>query len=463
MTPLSVRAQLIVGTATILFLVTFGWTYSARQTYLEQVRILGQQMPVVARTVADALTPGEDPPERYRRVLDGLQVTPDSAAIVEDGDGRVIAASGPPAATSGRSLRSMSRLSTLVDPDGVERVWGVERRKDGKVAVAIARPVRIARERTIPIYRRNSAIALVASVLIVGVLWVTVGWSSRGMARLEHMARRVSSGDLSEPPTSTMPSRELYQLQSTMVQMIARVRELQKQVVRQERLAAIGVLVSGVAHEISNPLQAILGHTQIVQSHPDLPMGVRADMVVIQQESSRAGAIIRNLTRFTRQQPVGPAPVRLSEIVDWLDDLWRRRLEQDNIVLVVRHRSTLVVEAVATELQQVALNFLVNAEYAVTRSGLPERRIVVSTSDIDEHAVRFEVEDSGPGVASADEAHLFQPFFTTKPVGEGTGLGLSVSYGIIQSHNGRIGYDRGTMGGARFYFEVPASRESQPS
>lgn len=460
MKSLSVRAQLVLGAAVILTIISSMSSYSARQTYSEQVRILGQQMPIVARTLIDALTPGDDDPAKIQRVLSGLQVTPDSASILADKDGQIVAAFGPPAATAGRDLRQMPRLSRTIDADGVERVWGVEHRPDGSVSAAVARPVRIAWERSLPIYRRNLTVVLVATTLVLGVLWVTVEWATRGMRQLRGMAARVSGGDLSAPETFRMPSSELDQLQTTMVEMITRLRELQRQVVRQERLAAIGTLVSGVAHEINNPLQAIVGHVQVLQSTPDLPLSVRADLTVIQQESTRAGAIIRNLTRFTRQQPAGPTPVRLSEIVEWLSELWRRRLQDQGIDLVLDDQSRAAVSVVATELQQVALNFLVNAEYAVLRSERRPRRVIVRTRDLPTGVVRFEVDDSGPGVAPGDESLLFQPFFTTKPVGEGTGLGLSVSYGIIHSYGGRIGYDRRAEGGARFYFEIPSNPDA---
>jgi C4-dicarboxylate-specific signal transduction histidine kinase len=110
--------------------------------------------------------------------------------------------------------------------------------------------------------------------------------------------------------------------------------------------------------------------------------------------------------------------------------------------------------AVFTELQQVLLNFVINAEQAIVHSGAATRRIIIRTMDARGRA-HIEVEDSGPGVSPEHEAKLFQPFYTTKPVGEGTGLGLSVSYGIVQSHGGRIGYRRGDGGGAVFWFELP--------
>jgi signal transduction histidine kinase len=113
------------------------------------------------------------------------------------------------------------------------------------------------------------------------------------------------------------------------------------------------------------------------------------------------------------------------------------------------------VLAVLTELQQVVLNFVVNAEQSMVGSGRLPGRITIRTYDAGGSAV-LEIEDTGPGIPPENEAKLFQPFFTTKPVGQGTGLGLSISYGIVDSLGGQIGYRRAEAGGAIFYFKLPA-------
>ena len=116
--------------------------------------------------------------------------------------------------------------------------------------------------------------------------------------------------------------------------------------------------------------------------------------------------------------------------------------------------------AIFTELQQVVLNFAINAEQAIVLGQSEVRSVVIRTGDREGWAW-IEVEDSGPGVPAEHEAKLFQPFFTTKRVGEGTGLGLSVSYDIIRSHNGRIGYRCGASGGAVFFFELPIAADDE--
>ena len=135
-------------------------------------------------------------------------------------------------------------------------------------------------------------------------------------------------------------------------------------------------------------------------------------------------------------------------------ELRQRKLEELNIRVEVEEKSVALVMAIFTELQQVLLNFAINAEQAIVHSSSGKRRVAIRSGDRDGWAW-LEVEDIGPGVPPEHEAKLFQPFYTTKPVGEGTGLGLSVSYDIIRSHGGRIGYRRAATGGAVFFFELP--------
>jgi len=154
--------------------------------------------------------------------------------------------------------------------------------------------------------------------------------------------------------------------------------------------------------------------------------------------------------------------VRLRDIVASVLELRQRKLEELDIRVEVDERSNAMVTAMFTELQQVLLNFAINAEQAIVHAKAERREVTIRTGDRDGWAW-VEVEDSGPGVAPKHEAKLFQPFYTTKPVGEGTGLGLSVSYDIVRSHGGRIGYRRASSGGAVFFFELPITIEQTSS
>jgi C4-dicarboxylate-specific signal transduction histidine kinase len=427
--------------------------------------------------------------EALERVLASIPLPLGSVVTLTDANSVVVARSldaaqyvGRSAAPGGRARNPFEVPSSavLTGVDGIERVFGNAVVERGPWLASVGIPTSVAMSRTWPIYQRNFGIAVAATIVIVALTWV---FGRRWLMAFDHLdvaARRVSRGDLRALEPQPMPTAEMDRLQDTVGSMITNLQKaresiaaqvdderrmrqelesLQQQVIRQERLAAIGVLVSGVAHELNNPLQAILGFSELLQMKKDMPEHARADLTLIQKESVRASSIIRNLSRFGRQVSE-PTPVRLHDVVASVMELRQRKLEESDISVELEERSKAFVSAIFTELQQVVLNFAINAEQAIVLSLSAERRIVFRTGDRDGWAW-IEVEDSGPGVPPEHEAKLFQPFYTTKPVGEGTGLGLSVSYDIIRSHNGRIGYRRAASGGAIFYFELPIAPNEQ--
>ena len=421
--------------------------------------------------------------ESIEHILSSIPLPAGSVVTLTDEKSVVVARSldaaryvGRPIETSRAALDPEDVPTTVVRTglDGVERVFGNAVVQRGPWLASVGIPTSVALGRTAPIYRRNLAVSIVSTILIVGVTFVFGRRWLKAFDHLDDAAKRVSRGDLSPLEPHPMPTAEMEHLQQTVSGMITnlqsahesiaaqvdderRMREelqsLQQQVIRQERLAAIGVLVSGVAHELNNPLQAILGFAELLQMQQDMPESARADLTLIQKESVRASAIIRNLSRFGRQMSE-PTPVKLRDVIASVMELRQRKLEELNIRVEVDEKSVAPVMAIFTELQQVLLNFAINAEQSIVHSGTGKRQVVIRSGDRDGWAW-LEAEDSGPGVPPEHEAKLFQPFYTTKPVGEGTGLGLSVSYDIIRSHGGRIGYRRSASGGAVFFFELP--------
>jgi signal transduction histidine kinase len=427
--------------------------------------------------------------EALERVLASIPLPEGSVVTLTDANSVVVARSldaseyvGRSAAPGGRARNPFDVPSSaiLTGVDGVERVFGNAVVERGPWLASVGIPVSLAMSRTWPIFQRSFGISVVTTVMIVVLTWIFGRRWLQAFDHLDETAKRVSRGDLTPLQAKPMPTAEMHRLQETVSSMITnlqkartsiaaqvdderRMREelqlLQQQVIRQERLAAIGVLVSGVAHELNNPLQAILGFAELLQMQKDMPEQARADLTLIQKESARASAIIRNLSRFGRQMSE-PSPVRLRDVVASVLELRQRKLEELNIHVEVDDKSEGVVMAIFTELQQVVLNFAINAEQAIVLGPSQTGSVVIRTGDRDGWAW-IEVEDSGPGVPVEHEAKLFQPFYTTKPVGEGTGLGLSVSYDIIRSHNGRIGYRRGANGGAVFFFELPIAPDDE--
>jgi C4-dicarboxylate-specific signal transduction histidine kinase len=426
-------------------------------------------------------------PRMLQTAFEQLPLPRGSVVTVTDEKGLILARTvdseryvGRAVSATPRRLEQIPSSEELTGVDGVRRMYGNAFVEDGPWVVSVGIPMNVALSRSASLWTRTIAILLVGLIGWVVIAAVISRRFVRSVGHLETAAKRVAAGDLRPLDPIPMPSHELAQLQQAFHLMVQRLDEarqaldrqiaddrrmseelqsLQRQVIRQERLAAVGLLVSGVAHEINNPLQAILGFAELLQMQHRLPESVISDLKLIQKESARACGIIRNLALFARQQPGSAAHVRLADVISSVAELRQRRLESEDIELVVNDRSTQPVMAVFTELQQVVLNFVVNAEQAIVTSGRLPGRITIRAEDAGER-VMIEVEDTGPGVPPGDEPKLFQPFFTTKPVGQGTGLGLSVSYGIIDSMGGTMGYRRAPAGGAVFYFELPACTAS---
>ena len=422
-------------------------------------------------------------PRLLQEAFGQLLLPEGSVATLAEANGRILARSLEPERYVGQLLATNWVLDAPQPPrereglDGVGRMYAEAMVPGGPWLVSVGIPMSVAVDRAVSLWTRSFTIFAVG---LGGLLIITFVFSRRlttSVGHLDAAAQRIASGDFSPIERRPMPTREFLDLQDAFDQMLHRFNEtraaldaqmaeerqmrqevelLQRQVIRQERLAAVGQLVSGVAHEINNPLQAILGFAELLQMQHDVPESMKNDLVLIQKESARACGIIRNLALFARQQTGEAAPVRLSDVIQSVAELRQRRLESESIELCVDDASRRHVLAVLTELQQVVLNFVVNAEQAIIMSGRQPGRITVRSRD-ENGRVILEVEDTGPGIAPELEARLFQPFFTTKPVGQGTGLGLSVSYGIIDSLGGRIGYRGAPAGGAIFYFDLPAA------
>ena len=230
---------------------------------------------------------------------------------------------------------------------------------------------------------------------------------------------------------------------------------LRDKLVHAEKMAAVGQLVSGVAHEVNNPLTAILGFADLLMENPDLPETARKDIRVILQEAQRTKQIVQNLLSFARQMPPQRSAVQLNTIL-------RRTMQlrsydfNSHGVDIVEHLDEGLPEVMgdAHQLQQVFLNILNNAYDAVHEVGRPARIEIMSTKAGD--AVEVSFRDNGNGISHPDK--IFDPFFTTKEVGKGTGLGLSICYGILKEHGGEILCHNNTdRPGATFVVRLPAA------
>jgi len=207
--------------------------------------------------------------------------------------------------------------------------------------------------------------------------------------------------------------------------------------IQTERLSAIGELAAGVAHEINNPLQTILGRSELLLGDPALTTARRVDVEAVRQEAARVAQMVRNLLSFVRRSSGERAPVDLCEIVRSLTSLRAYPARQENLVIETSlPDEPLVVLASRDGIQQVLTNLLLNAEHAAR--DFPGQGTVSVRAWGDADGVHVEVADDGPGVSAEIRDRIFEPFFTTKPFGEGTGLGLSTAMGISRTHGARL-------------------------
>jgi signal transduction histidine kinase len=413
----------------------------------------------------------------------------DSVVTLTDATSRVLARSLDPEHYIGTIIgeartppQNVARTQVLVGLDGIRRVYGNAVVDRGPWLLSVGIPTRVAVERTQPQWRRGFVIADAAICAGLFFALLMSARTSRGINQVRDAVQRIANGDLSPPAPQVVPNLELAQLQEGFITMAANLRDthealdrqieqerqtrealqsLQRQVVRQERLAAVGILVSGVAHELNNPLQAILGTAELLERHRELPTAALDELAFIKTQSGRAREIIRNLSRFSSQQSGPPSLVDLRDVIAEVIQLRQRNLDISSIALDIQATSSRKVHANFTELEQVILNFVINAQQSIETGQRSRGRILIRVFDVGDR-VCVEVQDDGPGVSQDDEPKLFQPFFTTKPVGKGTGLGLSVSYGIIESYGGSIGYRGNAWGGATFFFDLPVAQGADP-
>ncbi len=255
--------------------------------------------------------------------------------------------------------------------------------------------------------------------------------------------RRFVSEDLDRLATLAAPAALAIEHSRLFDELAARVRELQEtqaQLVQAGKLSAVGQLVSGVAHELNNPLSVVIGYGQLLKGKP-LPPELRGPIDLMVAQGERMAKIVQGLLLFSRQRKPERAPVDVPAVIEQTVALRTTRLRLSGIRVVTECAPDLpAAEGDVHQLQQVFLNLLLNAEHAILAVGKGDTIRIRAYGRVegDRRWVVVEFEDNGPGIPSEIMPRIFEPFFTTKKVGEGTGLGLSVSYGIVQQHGGRL-------------------------
>ncbi len=231
----------------------------------------------------------------------------------------------------------------------------------------------------------------------------------------------------------------------------ARLLKAQDQLLQAEKLSAIGQLAAGVAHELNNPLTAIMGFAQLLEEDGLSPAG-RSDVRRILAAVERAQKIVANLLTFARQQRISPQPLDLTALVERILKLHSKEFGSGRVAVRSEVEELPGVRADPFQIEQLLMHLLRNAYRAMSQAG---GTLTVRLGRAGSSLLRLEVADEGPGIAADILPHIFDPFFTTGDVGQGQGLGLSACFGIVRAHQGRIWAEPRAEGGTRFVVELP--------
>jgi PAS domain S-box-containing protein len=238
---------------------------------------------------------------------------------------------------------------------------------------------------------------------------------------------------------------------------VTQQKRMEEQLILTDRLASIGELSSGIAHELNNPLTSVIGFSQLLMEG-DVPANMKEDLGIVYSEAQRAAAIVKNLLTFARKH----APVKqLSQVNTVIEDVLRLRAYEQKVnnIAVENRLSPNLPEIMIDhfQMQQVFLNIMVNAEFAM-QDAHHKGKLVITTEKSGD-IIRVIFTDDGPGISKENLKHIFDPFFTTKEVGKGTGLGLSICHGIISEHGGKIYATSEEGQGTTFVVELPLINE----
>jgi two-component system NtrC family sensor kinase len=280
----------------------------------------------------------------------------------------------------------------------------------------------------------------------------TVLWS-RDRHRFSSDEMRLAEGIALQGALAVENSRLFEGVKEQM----AELKRTQAQLVQSTKLAAIGELAANIAHEINNPLTTVLGFASFLAERMPPTDPMREELGLIQEEASRARDIVRDLLQFSRQRDFSPESADVNTVLEQVIAMVRRQGALNAITVEERYEKDLpAVELDVSRIKQVFLNIINNAVYVMPSGGSLTVRTQTANG-----GVRIAFMDTGPGIAPEHRDRIFDPFFTTKPEVSGTGLGLSVSLGIVQSHGGTIEVETEMGRGTTFTVALPLRLEDE--
>ena len=358
---------------------------------------------------------------RSRRELENTFDSLTDLVAVSDRDGRIVHANRAFASRIGASRDQLldRPLADCIGPD--LRTWLAEHESES------ARPG-----------EAEPATREIADPLLKGSYLVTI------TDLLNHEGERVGS---------VIVARDL----TPQARLEAERERLRTRLVQSEKLAALGQFVAGIAHELNNPLQGVLGHLELMRATGAFPKQVRREVQIVYREADRAAKIVRNLLVFAGSRRLARRRLSLNAVLHKIVALRAPAFRAADIE-VVRHYDEKLprVHGDPLLLHQAFLNIVMNAEQAVAATGRPGRIDIATMVARSGDRVVATIRDTGNGIPIDALSRIFEPFYTTKEVGKGTGLGLAIAYGIVQEHGGQILAANQSDGGACFTVELPA-------
>jgi two-component system, NtrC family, sensor kinase len=356
---------------------------------------------------------------------------------------------------------------------GDEHFWGLAGWLDGQdeshrlgylILSSYEKPLQVLRSTQQTIL----SIGLLAILFGVAVVWFLIGKITEPLRALHDSAEAVGRGDFSKrvkietqdefgelAHAFNQMTGNIEQSQSQLKQTVETLKNTQAQLIQSEKLSAVGEFVAGVAHELNNPLAAVMGFSEMLRI-ADVGEKNRHYLDLVFKSAQRCQKIVQSLLSFARRQQPERRPVMANKLIEDVLEMVAYPLRTSNVKVITDLAEKLPpILADGHQIQQVVLNIINNARQAIEAhqgSGC----ITISTNG-DSHLVRIVITDSGPGISPENLQRIFDPFFTTKEVGKGTGLGLSLCYGIIREHGGNIIPSSKPGEGATFTIELPVA------